>query len=76
MTGLVGSSADHRIGAGMQVTLHFAILLADGSEIDSTRRGKHLQLVSIVGGRIVTVDKVPGSLTSKYLECVGQVCTV
>lgn len=40
MTGLVGSSADHRIGAGMQVTLHFAILLADGSEIDSTRRGK------------------------------------
>ena len=24
----------------MQVTLHFAILLADGAEVDSTRRGK------------------------------------
>ena len=24
----------------MQVTLHFAILLADGSEVDSTRRGR------------------------------------
>lgn len=40
MTGLVGSSADHRVGEGMQVTLHFSILLADGAEIDSTRHGK------------------------------------
>ncbi|MEM7217892.1 MAG: peptidylprolyl isomerase [Pseudomonadota bacterium] len=37
---LIGSSGALRIGAGTQVKLHFAILLAGGEEVDSTRRGK------------------------------------
>ena len=39
MSELIGSS-ELRIGEGMTVTLHFAILLAEGDEVDSTRRGK------------------------------------
>jgi len=39
MNDLIGSDLP-RIAAGMEVTLHFAILLASGEEVDSTRRGK------------------------------------
>ena len=40
MADLIGSSETLRIGEGMEVTLHFSILLADGDEVDSTRNGK------------------------------------
>ncbi len=40
MSRLISSSAQHRVAPGMRVTLHFSILLADGEEVDSTRRGK------------------------------------
>jgi FKBP-type peptidyl-prolyl cis-trans isomerase SlpA len=39
MTGLIASSGRRRIDAGSRVTLHFAILLDTGEEIDTTRRG-------------------------------------
>ncbi len=40
MTDLISSSKSLRIGEGMEVTLHFSILLPEGDEVDSTRRGK------------------------------------
>jgi FKBP-type peptidyl-prolyl cis-trans isomerase SlpA len=39
MSGLIASTS-RRIDAGARVTLHFAILLDSGEEIDTTRRGK------------------------------------
>lgn len=33
------SDVIHRIGPGMEVTLHFSVLLADGTLMDSTREG-------------------------------------
>ena len=40
MSDLLGTSGAHRIAAGMEVRLHFAILLESGEEIDTTRRGR------------------------------------
>jgi len=40
MTGLIATSGRRRIDASARVTLHFAILLDSGEEIDTTRRGK------------------------------------
>lgn len=40
MNDLISSSEALRIGEGTEVTLHFSILLPDGDEVDSTRRGK------------------------------------
>lgn len=37
---LISSSESLKIADGLAVTLHFSILLADGDEVDSTRRGK------------------------------------
>jgi len=37
---LIGSSQSLKIAEGLAVTLHFSILLPDGDEVDSTRRGK------------------------------------
>ena len=45
MTDLIGSSESMRISEGMQVTLHFSILLESGDEVDSTRRGKPASFV-------------------------------
>lgn len=40
MSDLIVSSGRVRIGAGSKVTLHFAILLDSGEEVDTTRRGR------------------------------------
>lgn len=40
MSDLIGSSGSLRIAAGTEVRLHFAILLPEGDEVDSTRRGQ------------------------------------
>jgi FKBP-type peptidyl-prolyl cis-trans isomerase SlpA len=40
MSDLIAKSSSPRIQAGSQVTLHFSLLIADGSEIDTTRNGK------------------------------------
>ena len=39
MTEVIARSSDVRIGPDTRVTLHFAICLASGEEIDTTRRG-------------------------------------
>ena len=39
-TQLIAREGQRTIRAGSRVTLHFAILLADGREVDTTRRGK------------------------------------
>lgn len=40
MSDLISSSESLKIADGLAVTLHFAILLPEGDEVDSTRRGK------------------------------------
>jgi FKBP-type peptidyl-prolyl cis-trans isomerase SlpA len=40
MSKLITRSSDRRITEGSRVTLHFALLLESGEEIDTTRRGK------------------------------------
>jgi FKBP-type peptidyl-prolyl cis-trans isomerase SlpA len=40
MSRLIVRDSDRRIGPGSQVTLHFALLLESGEEVDTTRRGK------------------------------------
>lgn len=40
MSRLISRDTDRRIGPGCRVTLHFAILLESGEEIDTTRRGR------------------------------------
>ena len=37
---VIAREGDRTIRAGARVTLHFSILLADGREVDTTRRGK------------------------------------
>lgn len=45
MTDLIASSGSPRIGPGARVTLHFAILLETGEEVDTTRRGSAASFV-------------------------------
>ncbi len=40
MNHLISSSAERRINERSRVTLHFAVLLDSGEEVDTTRRGK------------------------------------
>ena len=40
MTDLIARQGDLTIGPGTTVTLHFSIHLANGEEVDTTRRGK------------------------------------
>ena len=40
MSGMIAREGGARIGAGMRVTLHFAIHLTSGEEVDTTRRGR------------------------------------
>lgn len=40
MSDLISSSETLKIADGLAVTLHFSILLPEGDEVDSTRRGK------------------------------------
>ncbi|MEQ8483266.1 MAG: peptidylprolyl isomerase [Pseudomonadales bacterium] len=40
MSGLITRDSDRRIGPGCRVTLHFAIHLESGEEVDTTRRGR------------------------------------
>ncbi len=40
MSDLISSSESLKIAEGLAVTLHFSILLPEGDEVDSTRRGK------------------------------------
>ena len=37
---VIAREGQRTIGPGARVTLHFAVLLADGREVDTTRRGK------------------------------------
>ena len=37
---VIARQGQRSVGPGARVTLHFAILLADGREVDTTRRGK------------------------------------
>ena len=40
MTSLIATGSDARIGAQSRVTLHFALLLETGEEVDTTRRAR------------------------------------
>ena len=40
MSTLIGRESDRRIDEHCRVTLHFAVLLESGEEVDTTRRGK------------------------------------
>lgn len=45
MAEIIASSNAHRVVMGSRVRLHFSILLANGQEVDTTRRGKPAEFV-------------------------------